>query len=169
MQELFIQNLSGKDHCWNSVWAKATRKSTSEKITHDYNKLNGKYDKLNNTLTNDFENTYGYTNAGIRMRTQKKKYSYAFGANWQQAELEGKIISGTKDSLISKTFRNLLPNARFQYNFSRFKSFSLTYNTTTNQPRMSQLQPVPDNSNSLNIREGNPDLKQEYNHTIQAI
>ncbi|MBK9569901.1 MAG: TonB-dependent receptor [Chitinophagaceae bacterium] len=70
--------------------------------------------------------------------------------------------------MIRKTFRNILPNARFQYNFTRFKSFSLSYNTSTNQPTMSQLQPVPDNSNSLNIREGNPDLKQEYNHTAQV-
>ncbi|MEI2739355.1 MAG: outer membrane beta-barrel protein [Chitinophagaceae bacterium] len=147
--------------------SKSNTKSTSEKLTHDYNKINGKYDQLNNTLSNDFENTYGYINTGIRIRTQKKKYSYAIGANWQQAELEGKIISDTKDSLISKTFRNILPNARFQYNFTRFKSLSLSYNTSTNQPGMSQLQPVPDNSNSLNIREGNPDLKQEFNHTAQ--
>ena len=143
-------------------------KSTSEKITHDYNKLNGKYDLLNNTLTNDFENTYGYTSAGLRMRTQKKKYSYALGLSWQQAELEGKIISDTKDSVISKTFRNFLPNARFQYNFTKFKSLSLGYTTSTNQPSMTQLQPVPDNSNSLNIKEGNPDLKQEFNHTIMG-
>ena len=148
--------------------SKSNTKSTSEKLTHDYNKLNGKYDQLNNTLSNDFENTYGYINAGIRIRTQKKKYSYAVGANWQQAELEGKITTGVKDSLISKTFMNILPNARFQYNFTRFKSFSLSYNTSTNQPGMSQLQPVPDNSNSLNIREGNPDLKQEFNHTAQV-
>lgn len=148
--------------------SKSNTKSTSEKLTHDYNKLNGKYDQLNNTLSNDFENTYGYINAGIRIRTQKKKYSYAVGANWQQAELEGKITTGVKDSLISKTFRNILPNARFQYNFTRFKSFSLSYNTSTNQPGMSQLQPMPDNSNSLNIREGNPDLKQEFNHTAQV-
>lgn len=146
---------------------KSNTKSISQKQTWDYNKGSGKFDQLNTLLTNDFENTYSYTNAGLRMRTQKKKYNYSFGANWQQAELEGKIISGTKDSLISKTFRNLLPNARFQYNFTRFKSFSLTYNTSTTQPTMAQLQPVPDNSNSLNIKEGNPDLKQEYNHTVQ--
>ena len=148
--------------------SKSNTKSTSQKATHDYNKVNGKYDQLNNTLSNDFENTYSFINGGIRMRTQKKKYNYSLGANWQQAELEGKIVSGTKDSLISKTFRNVLPNARFQYNFTRFKNLSLTYNTSTNQPTMAQLQPVPDNSNSLNIREGNPDLKQEYNHTAQA-
>jgi hypothetical protein len=148
---------------------KSDSKSSSEKITHDYNKLNGKYDQLNSVLTNDFENTYGYTNAGFRFRTQKRKYNYAFGLSWQQANLEGKIIiSGNKDSIISKTFRNFLPNARFQYNFTKFKSLALSYSTSTNQPSMAQLQPVPDNSNSLNIKEGNPDLKQEYNHNIMG-
>lgn len=148
--------------------SRSNTRSTSKKITYDYNRQNGKYDQQNNQLSNDFENTYGYTNAGIRMRTQKKKFNYAIGLNWQQSELEGKITTGIKDSVISKTFRNVLPNARFQYNFTRFKSFNLSYNTNTNQPSMTQLQPVPDNSNSLNIREGNPDLKQEYNHTIQS-
>ncbi len=147
---------------------KSNTKSTSQKLTNDYNKQNEKYDQLNNFLTNDFENTYGYTTAGIRIRTQMKKYSYSFGANWQQAQLEGKITTGIKDSLISKTFRNILPNARVQYNISKFKSLSFSYATATNQPTMAQLQPVPDNSNSLNIKEGNPDLKQEFNHTIQA-
>ena len=147
---------------------KSNTKSTSQKTTHDYNKANGKYDRLNNILSNDFENTYGYINGGIRIRTQKKKYNFAIGANWQQAQLEGKITTGIKDSLISKTFRNILPTARFQYNFTRFKSFSLTYTTATNQPSMQQLQPVRDNSNSLNIKEGNPGLKQEYNQTTQA-
>jgi hypothetical protein len=33
---------------------------------------------------------------------------------------------------------------------------------------MTQLQPVPDVSNPLNIREGNPDLKQEFNHNLQT-
>jgi Outer membrane protein beta-barrel family/CarboxypepD_reg-like domain len=147
---------------------KSDSKSTAQKITYDHNKQNGKYDQLNNFLSNDYENTYGYTNAGIRMRTQKKKYSYSFGAAWQQAELQGKVITGVKDSLISKTFRNILPNVRLQYNFSKFKSLSFNYSTSTNQPSMQQLQPVPDNSNPLNIREGNPDLKPEFNHNLMG-
>ena len=147
--------------------SKSNSKSTAQKQTWDYNKGSGQFDKLNTFLTNNFENTYSFTNAGIRMRTQKRKYNFGFGANWQQARLDGKIISGTKDSLISKTFRNILPNARVQYNFSRFRSLTVSYNTATNQPNMSQLQPVPDNSNALNIKEGNPDLKQEYTHNVQ--
>ena len=44
---------------------------------------------------------------------------------------------------------------------------TLSYSTITNQPSMAQLQPVPDISDPLNIREGNPDLKQEYSHAVQ--
>jgi len=148
--------------------SKSHTKSTAEKKTQDYNKQNGKYDLLNNSLSSDYENIYAYTNAGLRFRTQKRKYNYALGLAFQQADLKGKIVSGITDSLMKKTFSNLLPSARFQYNFSKFKSLSVNYTASTNQPSMSQLQPVPDNSNSLNIKEGNPDLKQEYNHTIMG-
>lgn len=143
-------------------------KSGSEKITQDYNKLSGKYDLHNNLLSNNYENVYAYTNAGMRFRTQKRKYNYAVGLAYQQANLKGKIISGLTDSVLAKSFSNLLPSARFQYNFSKFKFLAINYGTSTNQPAMSQLQPVPDNSNPLNIREGNPDLKQEYIHNMVA-
>ena len=146
---------------------KSNTKSTAEKVTYDYNYISGKYDQLNDSLTNDFENTYGYTNAGIRFRTQKKKYNYAIGLSWQIAELEGKVISDQKDSVISKSFTNLLPTARFQYNFTRNKNLTVNYRAFTNQPSISQLQPVPDISNVLNIKEGNPDLKQEFIHNMQ--
>ena len=140
--------------------------NTAKKLTYDYN--NGKYDEVNDSLSNNYKNTYGYTNAGIRLRTQKKKYNYAVGLSWQQAELEGTITSGIKDSVIGKTFKNLLPSARFQYNFTRYKNFSLNYRAFTNQPSASQLQPVPDISDRLNVKEGNPDLRQEYTHSVQV-
>ena len=147
---------------------KSDSKNTSEKTTKDYNKFSGDYDKLNQQLTNNYTNTYGYETAGFRMRTQQKKYNYMLGATWQQSQLEGTIISGVKDSVISKTFNNILPNARFQYNFSKFKFFAVNYSTYTTQPTASQLQPVPDVSNPLNIKVGNPDLKQEFTHAIQG-
>lgn len=146
---------------------KSNTKSSSDKVTYDYNKNSGKYDELNDSLTNNFRNTYGYVNGGIRLRTQKKKYNYAIGASLQRSELEGKIISGIKDSVINKSFTNVLPTARFQYNFTRFKSLTLNYRSYTNQPTVSQLQPVPDITDRLNIKNGNPDLKQEFTHNLQ--
>ncbi len=136
--------------------------STSKKTTYDYNQGNGKYDLINRSLTNDYKNTYDYANTGFRFRKQTKTYNYSAGLSWQQADLEGKVTGSIKDSTISKRFSNLLPSARFQYYFSKFKNILVNYSTSTNQPTITQLQPVPDNSNPLYIKLGNPNLKQEF-------
>ena len=148
--------------------SKNESRSVSDKVTYDFNQSSGKHDMINPLLTNNYENIYGTTTAGIRVRTQKKKYNYSFGLTWQNADLKGTIKSGIKDSVITKSFYNLLPNARFQYNFTRFKNLQLDYRASTNQPSVSQLQPIPDISNPLNIRMGNPNLKQEFTHRINA-
>ena len=101
--------------------SKNESRSVSDKITYDYDPNSGKHDMVNPLLTNNYENIYGTTTAGIRIRTQKKKYNYSFGLTWQNADLKGTITSAIKDSVITKSFYNLLPNARFQYNFTRFK------------------------------------------------
>jgi len=146
---------------------KSYTQNTSSKTTYDFNRSNGKFDLLNRPLTNDFENTYGYTTAGLRIRKQTRQYNYAIGASWQEAKLEGTVTSLGKDSVISKSFTNILPNARFQYYFTRYKSITLNYSTNTNQPTVAQLQPLPDNSNPLYIKLGNPNLKQEFTQSFR--
>jgi Outer membrane protein beta-barrel family len=148
--------------------SKNESRSISDKITYDYNRSSGKFDAINPLLTNNYENIYGTNTAGFRIRTQRKKYNYSLGVTWQNADLEGTIKTGLKDSVISQSFYNLLPNARFQYNFTRFKNLQLDYRASTTQPTVSQLQPIPDISNPLNIRVGNPDLKQEYTHRVNV-
>lgn len=141
--------------------------SAADKVTYNYNALNGHFDQLNEALSNNFENTYGFTNAGLRLRTQQKKFSLAVGLNGQQAQLSGKSITTAKDSLISKTFYNLLPSLRFKYEFTRYRFLNINYAAITTQPDLSQLQPVPDISDPLNIKAGNPDLKQALTHAVQ--
>jgi hypothetical protein len=147
-------------------FSKSNTLSSAEKQTYDYNKQSGKYDKVNQQLTNNFESEYGYMQAGFRMRTQQKKFNFSAGVNWQEAALEGKFKAANKDSMLAKTFHNLLPNARLQYNFTRYRSLTVNYSTNTNQPSVQQLQPVTDNTDPFNIYEGNPDLQQEY---MQAV
>lgn len=145
----------------------ARTKNVSNKTTYDFNTFNDKFDSLNDSLSNDFLNIYANTQAGVRLRTQKAKYNYFAGLNWQYAFLEGKVISGLKDSVINKNFNNLLPSARFQYKFTKYKTITADYMTYTTQPTVSELQPVPDISSPLLQREGNPDLQQEYSHNIR--
>ena len=141
--------------------------NSSTKAAYDYNHTSGKFDLPNSMLTNDYQSVYSYTNAGFRIRKQTKKYNYALGASWQHAELQGGAIHATKDSLVSKSYNDILPTARLQYYFNRFKNISLNYSTSTNQPTIAQLQPVPDNSNPLYVKQGNPGLNQEFTQSLR--
>lgn len=142
--------------------ANSSTRSASIRNTYDFNSNSGKFDEINDLLSNNFNSRYGYTSAGAKLRYQRKKYNLALGAQWQRASLEGNVATGNKDTLISQQFHNILPNARFQYDFNRFRNLNLSYFSNTNQPTVTQLQPVADISNPLNIRFGNPSLKQEF-------
>ena len=141
-------------------------KSSSQKITDDFNPLTGEYDLQNPLLTNDFDNHYNFANAGIRFRTVKKKFNYSIGAFIQQSVLKGNTTGAEIDSSIEKKFTNILPDARFQYTFNSYRNLILQYSTSTSPPSISQLQPVPDNSNPLKVTVGNPNLKQQYSNNV---
>ena len=148
--------------------AHSNTKSSAEKATDDYNPVTGKYDQPDTYLSNNFNNVYSFTQEAVRLRKQKHKYRYSLGAALQQANLEGRLTNSSKDSVLKKSFNNILPDATFGYNFSKFKTASLRYSTATTQPDITQLQPVPDNRDPLNIKLGNPNLTQEYANNIQA-
>ncbi len=90
----YIPNPFLKDRSWSSVWLKAIAISTAQKTTYDYNRFSGKFDQVNDRLSNDYENSYGYNSAGIRWRMQLRKFNASAGVNWQQAELEGNSAGG---------------------------------------------------------------------------
>src|SRR5450432_1621474 len=146
-----------------------TTHSVSAKNTFDLDKTNGKYSIVNDSLTNKFSNNYYYYRPGINWRYQQKnKYSFAFGAALQRSLLKSNFHEPGTDSSIGRSFTNFLPVANFQYNINSFRNFKLLYNTMTRQPSVTQLQPLTDNSDPLNIKIGNPGLKQEYYHRLQA-
>jgi hypothetical protein len=117
------------------------------------------------SLSNVYENNFFNNRAGISLRTTMKKYSYTLGISAQPVNLQGKSL--TKDSGYTPIKRvNVFPIARMTYNFSRSKSFNVSYNGNASQPSFSQLQPVADVSNPQSITAGNPDLKPAINHSI---
>lgn len=140
-------------------------KAASEKTTWDIDRIS-KQELINQDYSNEYSRTYGTTDAGLRFRSKGKKYEYSLGGSWQQAKLSGTITAGTRDSVLNKSFYNWLPNATFKYIFKQMHVLNMSYRTSTNQPSASQLQPVPDNSDPLNIKEGNPDLKQEFTNMV---
>lgn len=142
--------------------------NTSNKSTYNYNPGSAKYDELNLPLTNNFENKFKAHRFGANFRVQNKKYNYQFGIGVQQSQLENfsHQALNNKDSITRANYTNLFPTANFNFTPSRSKNLRFAYNGRTNQPSISQLQNVPDVTDSTNIRIGNPNLKQEFNHNF---
>jgi hypothetical protein len=142
-----------------------TNTGHSNKQTYDYNTISNKHDTYNPLLSNAYKSNYAYTGGGISFRTNRKKLNITAGAQLQLAALKGKDLA--HDQNIDQHFTDVLPNAIVQYNISRMKNLRLEYNTFTTQPVITQLQPVADVSDPLNIVIGNPNLKRQYQHNIQ--
>ena len=142
--------------------------NTSNKTTYDYNTNSKTYDSPNLPLTNDFENKFNAHRIGTNFRVQNKKYNYQFGIGVQESTLESFSHQAltNKDSLSRARYVNFFPTANFNFTPSRSKNLRFAYNGRTNQPTIAQLQNVPDVSDSTNIKIGNPNLNQEFNHNF---
>jgi len=139
--------------------------SSSRRI-FDRNDATDTYDLLNTRLTNEFNSEYTYSGGGMSYRSNQKKYNFSTGVSLQKAVLDGENISAK--TKLSQSFQDILPNATFRYNFSQTKNLNVDYRTSTNQPSITQLQPVLDQSNINRQSIGNPDLKRSYVHNLNV-
>ena len=67
---------------------------------------------------------------------------------------------------IEQNINNLLPRFKFTYKPSKTKRITLNYRTSSNQPSINDLQPVPDNTNPNQIQIGNPNLEPNYSNIL---
>jgi len=158
----------GKDKLIEVNYAYTHNNNISDKKTYNLDSTTGKYTVLNLPLTNYFENLFEANRLGANFRVQKKKYNYQLGLAMQQATLQSMSHLATtgKDSLTRHSYKNFFPTANFNWQANRSKNFRIRYNGRTNQPSLSQLQNVPDVSNPLMVKIGNPELKQEFNNNF---
>ena len=140
----------------------------SKRETFDFDGGSGKYDNPNLRQTNDFSNSFIAHRVGANFRVQEKKYNYQFGIGVQRATLKSESFQALtgKDSLSSRDYTNIFPTASFNYTPVKSKNLRISYNGRTNQPSLAQLQNVPDLTDTLNIKIGNPNLNQEFNHNF---
>lgn len=113
-------------------------------------------------LSNEYKSNYQYNRSGINLRVNRAKYNITIGTSYQFTDLFGDLIS--QQTTINRSFQNILPVARFNYDFSSFKHLRFDYETAVQEPTIQQLQPVIDNTDPLNVSSGNPDLRPGYSH-----
>ena len=139
-------------------------RSTTDKETFNLGD-GGVYNDLDTTLTNTFDNTYISHQGGASYRFNNRKLSAMGGVNFQYAHLQSDQDFPFAFS-IDRSFQQLLPRAMLNYKFSQTENIRVMYRTSTNAPSISQLQRVPDNSNTLFLTTGNPNLGQDFTHSL---
>ena len=121
---------------------------------------------LNRDLSQDYRTKYNYNNAGFGFHRNGEKSSFSAVLNLQSTLLTGD--ERFNDFQVDRNFLNLLPRINWRYELGQAHNINVRYSTNINEPSLTQLQPTVDNTNPLNIYQGNPALKPEYSHRINT-
>jgi hypothetical protein len=132
------------------------------KKTYDFE--NGGYTLENTLFSNNFENIRTVHRAGLMYIYENKKNKVRIGSKVRRVNaINNNLIT---DTVITQQVDNILPFVYYTYKFSDNQQLMINYSTNANQPTLTQLQPVPDNTNPNQIRIGNPDLLPTFEHGI---
>lgn len=128
---------------------------------------NGKYEQIIDSLTNNYSLDVLTNSAGLNYRYSKaKKINLSFGGNISRADFQRTDLKA--DSTVNYNFINLFPRANVNITLPHGANLYFNYYGNTQAPSIDQIQPVKDNTNELNQRIGNPDLKQSFRQSFQA-
>ncbi len=115
-------------------------------------------------LSTNYNYTFNTQRIGLNFREVQKKYNFTIGLTALPAMLDGySALTGATTHI--STF-NIIPTARYIYNFSKSQLLSINYNGSSSSPNFTQLQPVIDFSNALYPVQGNPDLKPQFTNNL---
>ncbi|MGM9764416.1 MAG: outer membrane beta-barrel protein [Candidatus Cryptobacteroides sp.] len=152
---------------WNkSVSDKLTYNSASDLMSDDAKHLiyNAEGETKDENYTNSISNTYQNHSAGLRLVYQKEKFNAQIGASVNPT-ITDNLTNGKS---YKSTVINWAPNAMLRYDINDNTELRLFYFGRSRQPSTSQLMPVADNSDPLNLSFGNPYLEPYFDHSIRG-
>jgi len=147
---------------YRSSW----QEDKSEKKTYDFVNSENDYNELNVLQSSVFNNTYTTQQFGGGYRYRRgRALRIMIRAFFQYANLKSDEIFPLENQL-SRNYYSVLPMAMLRYRFSKEKNIRFFYRSNTQNPTVSQLQNVLDNSNPLSLSIGNPMLDQALQHRL---
>ncbi|RZK40863.1 MAG: TonB-dependent receptor [Pedobacter sp.] len=139
--------------------------SSSNAERKSFNSSGVRYDLLDTLFSNHFEVDQLSNQAGAIFNYREKKNVVNFGT--QVNNVDFKQLDVMSNTEYKRSFLNWIPQVNYQYSISSQKSLRLSYNGRTRQPSVTQLQPVLNNNDPLNIPLGNPNLRPSYSNSFE--
>lgn len=139
--------------------------SSSDREVNAYDEKLFTYSILNQSLSSLFDNSYLTNRTGVSYRLRGKQGMFSIGGTYQNAQLASDQTYPILQD-VKYVFNSILPNAMYNYRFENKANLRIFYRTNTNAPSVNQLQGVINNSNPTQLSTGNPNLKQDYSHSL---
>ncbi|MBQ9640331.1 MAG: TonB-dependent receptor [Bacteroidaceae bacterium] len=121
---------------------------------------------LSDSLSRYTENINKTHNVNISLRYITSLLNISAGVRFEQQSQQMAYQYQGLDTLATRHFTRVSPTLNARFRFNKQHTLRLTYRGQTQQPDMTSLFNLTDNSNPLNIREGNPDLKPSFSNNI---
>ena len=122
--------------------------------------------ELDDRYSNEILNRSITQRAGLNFSYQKEKFRAQLGASVNPTDTYNETTG--HDAYHNKVV-NWSPQAMLNYEFNDNTNIRFFYFGRSAQPSTSQLLPVPDNSNPLNISLGNPNLNPYFSHSVRGM
>lgn len=128
------------------------------------------YGSLDDYYSKDMSRFSQYRNyihtAEIMLRVIRPKYNFNAGVQLipQSSEFTYRYL--TTDTVTKRHVVNWSPTANFRWKLSDRGNMRFEYRGSTSQPSMSDLLPITDNTDPLNITSGNPQLKPSFTQRL---
>lgn len=140
--------------------------NNSNQDAFNYNGATGKYDERDSIASNSFESSNSNHQIAVGYNYFRKKLQWQAGMALSRNIQFNKDFSGHQMDR-KQSVTNIFPRASLIYSISKQKNLQVNYNGRNRPPSILELQPLPDFSNPLLIRVGNPGLKQEFTNEIK--
>lgn len=137
-----------------------------DKKTYDFDTLTGMYSLVNLGLSNEFVTDRVEHKGGAKLTYEKGKHNAFFRMDVRNVDIEN--FNRISNANIDQNVTNVLPSARYEFKPNMGTRFRLDYTTSAAQPTVTNLAPVPDNTNPNRISIGNMDLRPSYTHNINV-
>ena len=121
---------------------------------------------LSDDLTNHNRNIDTNHNINIQVRWNSNFITSSIGVQMvpQSQHLEQNYMGVQIDT--TRHFFRISPSIQFRYRFNRQNQLNFSYRMNMSQPSITDMIAIVDNSNPMNIRTGNPNLRNSFNHNF---
>ena len=124
---------------------------------------------FNSDLSKNAEYNYYNHQAEVQLRWIRDKMRFNAGVSFQPQRSTLSYTMGDYSVDTVRTVFNFTPTLDFRYNFSKTSQLRVNYRGRSSQPSMTDLLPITDDTDPLNVKLGNPGLKPAFTNTLRIF